>query len=203
MAEMTQEDVQFFQAYLEGLECFDEGKFNDRGKELLAYQLENWLPERHGAAFEPIKRKAGPVVAVEAVIIHEGQVLLEWRLHPVFGEGWHTPGTYPKESETFIEAVVRCARDETGLEVRPFEVLKVFDQIGSPRFRDAPILYRCQVVGGLIAQPAVDPEKPVGGDCAWFEECPPNMLPIQQDYAPYINEAIRHMWHLVTPQQTA
>lgn len=191
MSVMTEEDVEFLRSFLQRLKCFDEttGKFNDLGKELLAHQLEHWLPERHGAAFEPIKKKAGPVVAVEAVIIRKGSVLLAWRVHPVFGKGWHTPGTYPKEGETFLEALTRCARDETGLEVRPLKILEIFDQVDSPRFRDAPILYHCQVVGGSIKQPAIDLDNPKPDDCAWFRDCP-TLLPVQQKYQPFIDAAL-------------
>jgi len=34
-------------------------------------------------------------------------------------------------------------------------------------------------------------ENPKPHDTHWFSECPSNMVDIQKDYAPYINEAIR------------
>lgn len=171
----------------------DDGKLNDDGLKFLAHMLSTEvLPERHGPAFEPIKRAAGSVVAVEAVIIEPGRVLLSWREHPIFGKGWHTPGTYPQSAkgESRENTVRRCARDETGLEVEPLKQLVTLDHFDNPRFPDAPILYLCRVVGGEVKQ-EMSAEEPKQGDCRWFGSCPEDFLGVQRDYIPYIGEALR------------
>ena len=170
----------------------DDWKLGDGGKQVLAVMLTDLLPERHGPAFEPIKKAAGSVVAVEALIIDEGKILLAWRVHPVFGKGWHTPGTYPKsaEGESFEEAVRRAARDETGLEIKLVRKLDIKDHNDYPRFPDAPILYLCRVVGGEIKN-LTEEGDPNPNDCRWFEACPPDMLPIQEDYREDINRMIQ------------
>lgn len=171
----------------------EDGKLNEDGLKLLAYMLSpERLPDRHGPAFEAIKRAAGSVVAVEAVIIKDKNVLLSWREHSIFGKGWHTPGTYPQSAkgETFEEAVRRCARDETGLEVEPMDQLVIRDHFDNPRFPDAPILWLCGVVGGALKQPMKNQEPPPS-DCVWFATCPADFLDVQRDYIPYIEEALR------------
>lgn len=189
MAEWT--DIAALGSFLEGLGALGEdGKFTELGKELLAHQLDHWLPERHGAAFEPIKRKANaPFAPVECVPVLDGKVLLKYRVHPIFGKGWHTAGTYPEgeKKEPMVDAVKRCARSELGIEVRVLRHLGWCDHYYNPRFPDVPHLFLCLPDGGHVKQLIDHDDQPQPGDCKWFSKCPPNMLPIQQDYCPIIN----------------
>ena len=175
----------------------DDNKLNDDGKQVLAVTLTDFLPDRHGPAFEPIKKAAGSVVAVEAVVVHEAsietgsRVLLGYRVHPIFGKGWHTFGTYPKseKGESFEEAVKRAARDEAGVEVEVLQKIDVKDHKDNRRFPDAPILYLCRIVSGEVKN--LNPEGPPSpNDCRWFYKCPSNMLPIQEDYRENIDREI-------------
>ena len=195
---MARVDREYVEALLAAANLLgDDGKLNDDGKQVLAITLTDFLPDRHGPAFEPIKKAAGSVVAVEAVIVREAsietgsQVLFGWREHPVFGKGWHAFGTYPKsvQGESFEDAVRRAARDEAGVEVEVLRKLDVKDHKDNPRFPDAPILYLCRIVSGEVKN--LNPEGPPSpNDCRWFYKCPADMLPIQEDYREDIDKEI-------------
>lgn len=188
-------------AALKQLGCFrPDGKLNEGGLYFLKELLEIRLPEMHGPAYVAINQAAGPVVAVECVLSENGAILLSWREHPLFGNGWHTAGTHPKNAntrlspsakdKTFEEAVQRCARDEYGVEAEPVRRLADFDKRDNPRFRDVPFLYLCRRVSGEpnnLIQPG---KTAFPGATCWFTECP-SLLSIQEDYRPYINDTIR------------
>ena len=72
---------------------------------------------------------SAPVVGVGGVVVHEGRVLLIRRgKQPLYGR-WVVPGGTVELGEPLEEALVREMREETGLEVEPFELLTVFDRI--------------------------------------------------------------------------
>src|SRR5271168_2387323 len=70
-----------------------------------------------------------PLVGVGAVIIDADRVLLIRRgTAPLLGE-WSLPGGVLECGETLREAVVREAREETGLTVVPGEMLGVYERV--------------------------------------------------------------------------
>lgn len=71
----------------------------------------------------------GPAVGVGAVLIHEGKVLLIKRGKEPLRGRWVVPGGTVELGETLEQALVREVREETGLTVRPVEVVLVFDRI--------------------------------------------------------------------------
>jgi 8-oxo-dGTP diphosphatase len=75
---------------------------------------------------EPPRR---PVVGVGAVVVHEGRVLLIRRGKEPLRGRWLVPGGTVEWGETLEEAVVRELEEETGLVVRPRELLAVLDRI--------------------------------------------------------------------------
>lgn len=188
-----------FYAFLEEHGCLGpDGKFNSVGKKLIGYALEEYMTGKLEDAFVPIRRMAGaPLSAVECVPVDPAQgVILSWRVHPIFGKGWHTAGTYPETlrepKESMLQAVKRTALEELGLIVVPvWQITTVDSTRTNPRFPDTATLYGCRVEGGQVKQPCEDLANPKPNDCAWFIECPLNMLPIQESYISYINEAIR------------
>jgi mutator protein MutT len=68
-------------------------------------------------------------VGVGAVLIHEGRVLLIRRGKEPLRGRWVVPGGTVELGETLEEALVREIEEETGLLVRPREVVAVFDRI--------------------------------------------------------------------------
>jgi 8-oxo-dGTP diphosphatase len=70
-----------------------------------------------------------PLVGVGAVIVEDGRVLLIRRgQSPLLGE-WSLPGGVLECGETLREAVIREAREETGLVVETREMLGVYERI--------------------------------------------------------------------------
>ena len=70
-----------------------------------------------------------PVVGVGGVVVHQGRVLLIRRgKQPLYGR-WVVPGGTVELGEPLVEALVREMREETGLDVEPFELITVFDRI--------------------------------------------------------------------------
>jgi mutator protein MutT len=70
-----------------------------------------------------------PLVGVGAVIVEQNRVLLIRRgTPPLLGE-WSLPGGVLECGETLREAVVREAREETGLVVETGEMLGVYERL--------------------------------------------------------------------------
>jgi mutator protein MutT len=97
---------------------------------------------------------AGPRVGVGAVVVHEGRVVLIRRgKEPMYGR-WIVPGGTVELGETLEEACVRELREETGLDVRPLELLTVFDRIDrhgdDVRYHYVIVDYLCSWQGGEL-----------------------------------------------------
>jgi len=93
-----------------------------------------------------------PCVGVGAVLIHEGRVLLIRRGKEPLRGRWVVPGGTVELGETLEQALVREVLEETGLVVRPREVVAVFDRIHRDAHRVAYhyviVDYLCDYVSG-------------------------------------------------------
>jgi 8-oxo-dGTP diphosphatase len=93
-----------------------------------------------------------PSVGVGAVVIHDGRVLLIRRGKEPLRGRWVIPGGTVEAGETLQEALVREVWEETGLTVRPGEVVLVFDRIlrdeGELRYHYVIVDYLCEYVTG-------------------------------------------------------
>lgn len=94
-----------------------------------------------------------PLIGVGAVIVSGNRVLLVRRdTEPLRGE-WSVPGGLLELGEKLRDGVRREAREETGLEVEPDEVIEVFDSIftdalGRTQYHYVLIDYLCRPVSG-------------------------------------------------------
>ena len=95
---------------------------------------------------------AFPRVGVGAVMVHDGRVLLIRRGKEPLRGRWVVPGGTVEPGETLQDALVREVREETGLTVRPGEVILVFDRIqregGEVRYHYVIVDYLCEYVEG-------------------------------------------------------
>jgi 8-oxo-dGTP diphosphatase len=93
-----------------------------------------------------------PAVGVGAVLIHEGRVLLIRRGKEPLRGRWVVPGGTVELGETLEQALVREVQEETGLVVRPIEVVLVFDRIEregeAVRYHYVIVDYLCEYVSG-------------------------------------------------------
>jgi 8-oxo-dGTP diphosphatase len=97
-----------------------------------------------------------PLVGVGAIIIEDDRVTLVKRGHaPLLGK-WSIPGGMLEVGETLRAAVVREAREETGLTIEPGELLGVFERVvpdeqGRMRYHYVLIDFLCRRVAGDLA----------------------------------------------------
>lgn len=107
-----------------------------------------------------------PRLTADAVIVDPSRgVVLIRRGHPPFAGQWALPGGFVECGETCEAACAREAREETGLDVDPVQLLGVYSAPGrDPRGATVSTVYLCRVVGGSLA----------GGDDAlearWFAD---------------------------------
>jgi 8-oxo-dGTP diphosphatase len=94
-----------------------------------------------------------PLIGVGAVIVSSNRVLLVRRdSEPLRGE-WSVPGGLLELGERLRDGARREAREETGLEVEPGEVIEVFDTIltdalGRTQYHYVLIDYLCRPISG-------------------------------------------------------
>lgn len=150
----------------------DDGYLNEDGAHLLVGLVQRLKPGQWGEAFIPLK-KCGVHCAIELVVIREKKVLLVWRDDEHF-TGWHTPGSYLDQGESWQDVATRCARKELGVDVTVIKDLKTFNNTDNLRFHDETILLLCCLMG----------DEPTAGQ--WFDECPPNLIYPHKKYWPEI-----------------
>jgi 8-oxo-dGTP diphosphatase len=95
-----------------------------------------------------------PIVGVGGVVVHRGRVLLIRRGSEPLKGAWSIPGGLLELGEELAEGVRRELKEETGLDVKPLEVLAVFDRIfrEGPRVRYHYVIvdYACRLKGGRL-----------------------------------------------------
>jgi mutator protein MutT len=127
-----------------------------------------------------------PSVGVGAVLIHDGKVLLIRRGKEPLRGRWVVPGGTVELGETLEQAVVREVREETGLTVRPREILTVFDRIereaGVVRYHFVIVDFQCDFVSGTLqaGSDAADAALVSPTDLPSYD-LPPKALEVVQD----------------------
>ncbi len=124
-----------------------------------------------------------PVLTVDALITDpELGILLVRRARDPFAGCWALPGGFVEVGETVEQACTREAREETGLEVEPVELLGVYSHPArDPRFHTASVVFLCRALEGRAQ----------GGDDAaearWFADL--TGLPLAFDHAAVLADA--------------
>jgi 8-oxo-dGTP diphosphatase len=94
------------------------------------------------------------VVGVGGVVVRDGKVLLIRRGKEPLKGRWVIPGGTVELGETLEQAVAREMREETGIEVRPREVVLVFDRIERDGdrvlYHYVVVDYLCEDLGGSL-----------------------------------------------------
>ncbi|MGA7109549.1 MAG: NUDIX domain-containing protein [Terracidiphilus sp.] len=95
-----------------------------------------------------------PMVGVGAVVVDRGRVLLVKRGREPLKGHWSLPGGLLEVGESLQEGVVREVEEETGLRVKPLELIELLDRIHREgervRFHYVIADYLCSVTGGVL-----------------------------------------------------
>lgn len=84
-------------------------------------------------------------VAADPIILDGRKVLLMRRSYEPFEGKLEFPGGFMEEGETIEHACVREAKEETGLDVEPVEILGVYTGLGrDPRAQTIGIAFVCR-----------------------------------------------------------
>jgi 8-oxo-dGTP diphosphatase len=101
---------------------------------------------------QPAEGPESPSVGVGGVVVHEGRVLLIKRGKEPLRGRWVVPGGTLELGESLEQALVREMEEETGVRVKPLEVLTVFDRIDRDgehvRYHYVIVDYLCEYEGG-------------------------------------------------------
>jgi len=93
-----------------------------------------------------------PLLTVDALIIFEGKLVLIRRRNPPFKDCLALPGGFVEVGETVEAAVVREAKEETGLDIEIIKLLGVYsDPLRDPRGHTVSICYLAKGRGKLKA----------------------------------------------------
>ncbi|NJD52259.1 MAG: NUDIX hydrolase [Candidatus Methanoperedens sp.] len=93
-----------------------------------------------------------PLLTVDALIIHEGKLVLIRRLNPPFKNQFALPGGFVEIGETVEAAAVREAKEETGLDIELVRLLGVYsDPSRDPRGHTVTVCYLARGFGKLKA----------------------------------------------------
>jgi mutator protein MutT len=102
-----------------------------------------------------------PRLAVGAVVVDQGRVLLVRRGQEPLKGHWSLPGGALELGESLEDGLVREVREETGLTVKPVELVELLDRIHREgervRYHYVIADYLCRVIGGEL-QAASDAE---------------------------------------------
>lgn len=95
-----------------------------------------------------------PLVGVGGVVVRDGRVLLVQRgQEPLKGQ-WSLPGGLLEVGESLEAGVAREVEEETGLQVRPVELIELLDRIHRQgtrvRYHYVIADYLCRVTGGEL-----------------------------------------------------
>jgi len=131
-----------------------------------------------------------PVVAVGAIVVKAGKVLLVRRRREPSRGLWSLPGGAVRRGEELREAVAREVREECGIDVRVEGVVEVLDRIYADR--GGRVRYHYVIIDFLASwrkgrlQAASDISK-----AAWVDPARIGDLPLTAGLVPVITKALR------------
>ncbi|NVM05064.1 MAG: NUDIX hydrolase [Candidatus Helarchaeota archaeon] len=98
------------------------------------------------------KLKPYPKITVDAIIlVNKDSIILIKRKNPPYKDHWAIPGGFVELGETLENAVMREAKEETGLDVKPLKILNIYsDPNRDPRGHTITVAYFCEKIDGTL-----------------------------------------------------
>lgn len=98
-----------------------------------------------------MQKLKSPLIAVDAIILEKGKILLVKRAHYPFIGYWVLPGGGVEYGERVEEAVLRELKEELNISVRIKKLIGVYsDPKRDPRVHVASVAFLCQRIKGRI-----------------------------------------------------
>jgi len=89
-------------------------------------------------------------LAVDAIILHKKKIVLVKRKNPPYENHYALPGGFVEKGETVEQALIREAKEETGLDVEIMKLVGVYsDPKRDPRGRVVSLCYLTKAKGEL------------------------------------------------------
>ncbi|MBI4399417.1 NUDIX hydrolase [Candidatus Micrarchaeota archaeon] len=85
---------------------------------------------------------------VDAIVIEQNKLLLVKRGIEPFINCWALPGGFVEDNETVEQAVVREAKEETGVDVKPIKLLGVYSSPKRDVRKTIAVAFLCEKLGG-------------------------------------------------------
>lgn len=82
----------------------------------------------------PMSSARGPHLAVGAIVVHGGALLMVQRAEPPAAGKWSVPGGRVEAGEWIVDAVRREVLEETGLKIEVAELAGIFEVPGDPHY---------------------------------------------------------------------
>lgn len=123
-------------------------------------------------------------LAVDAIILYDGRILLIRRGCEPFKGRLALPGGFVNQDETVEQAVLRETKEETGLDTEIVRLIGVYSDPGrDPRGPTVSVCYRLRVTGGVPG---------ASSDAAAVELVPPDTVPaLAFDHGRMLDDARR------------
>jgi 8-oxo-dGTP diphosphatase len=92
------------------------------------------------------------MLTVDSIIMtNQGEIILVKRVFDPYKDCWALPGGFVEYGETVEDAVIREAKEETGLDIRIEKLSGVYsDPNRDPRGHSVSVCFLCKAVGGEL-----------------------------------------------------
>ena len=93
--------------------------------------------------------RKSPKLAVDAAILKNDSIILIKRKYDPYRGKWALPGGFVEYRERVEDALIREAKEETGLDVRIERIIGVYsDPNRDPRGHTVSVCFLCEIAGG-------------------------------------------------------
>jgi len=137
-----------------------------------------------------------PMVNVDLLIRDtSGRTLLTWRDDGYeYSPGWHIPGGIIRYKESTAERIQAVARRELGSTARfapqPLAIGEVMHPVRRNRGHFISLLFRCELEHEPDPRLRWDGGQPNGGQWAWHEGCPPDLIAVHDMYRAFFGKEL-------------